>query len=165
MSTLDPIKEHCFRRDFGSAQQPILQGISPGRATSTVTARTSGLSSQLTWASTPFSKPSTTKYHSYKSLPHEFIVRMVGQTFLHVGADDPRLNSACKIDFRISRTIAAWKKSDSPPNRVISIPTIQVIRRMDSVSYTTFASPLCRAIADMIKLAFFFLLRPGIHRQ
>ena len=34
---------------------------------------TSGLSSQLTWASTPFSKPSTTKYHSYKSLPHEFI--------------------------------------------------------------------------------------------
>jgi len=34
---------------------------------------TSGLSSQLTWASTPFSKPSTTNYHSYKSLPHEFI--------------------------------------------------------------------------------------------
>ena len=34
---------------------------------------TSGSNSQLTWASTPFSKPSMTKYHSYKSLPHEFI--------------------------------------------------------------------------------------------
>jgi len=32
MSTLDPIKEHGFRRDFGAAQQTILQGISPGRA-------------------------------------------------------------------------------------------------------------------------------------
>jgi hypothetical protein len=32
MSTLDPVKEHCFRRDFGTAQQTVLQGISPGRA-------------------------------------------------------------------------------------------------------------------------------------
>jgi hypothetical protein len=34
---------------------------------------TSGLSSQVTWASTPFSKPSRTKFHSYKSSPNEFI--------------------------------------------------------------------------------------------
>ena len=32
-----------------------------------------GLSSPMTWASTPFSKPSKTKYHSYKSSPTEFI--------------------------------------------------------------------------------------------
>jgi len=38
MSTLDPVKEHCFSRDFGAAQQTVLQGIFPGRATSTVTA-------------------------------------------------------------------------------------------------------------------------------
>lgn len=38
MSTLDPVKEHSFRRDFGAAQQTVLQGISPGRATKTVTA-------------------------------------------------------------------------------------------------------------------------------
>jgi len=85
---------------------------------------------------------------------------MVGQTFLHVGAEDPRLNSAHVIDFRISRTIKAWKKTDPPPDRVKPVP-IQVIRRIASTSYSTFSSPLCKAIADMIILAFFFLLRPG----
>ena len=33
---------------------------------------TSGSSSQVTWASTPFSKPGRTKYRSYKSLPNKF---------------------------------------------------------------------------------------------
>jgi NADH-quinone oxidoreductase subunit H len=33
---------------------------------------TSGLSSQVTWALTPFSKPSQKKYHSYKSSPNKF---------------------------------------------------------------------------------------------
>ena len=33
----------------------------------------SGLSTQLAWASTPISKPSRTKYHSYKSSPDEFV--------------------------------------------------------------------------------------------
>jgi hypothetical protein len=34
---------------------------------------TSGVRSPVSWASTPFSKPSRTKYHSYKSLPSEFV--------------------------------------------------------------------------------------------
>ncbi len=34
----------------------------------------SGVTSPVAWASTPFSKPSQTKYHSYKSLPSEFVV-------------------------------------------------------------------------------------------
>ncbi len=34
---------------------------------------TSGVPSPVTWASTPFSKPSRTKYHSYKSLPSKFV--------------------------------------------------------------------------------------------
>ena len=34
----------------------------------------SGKCSQVNWASTPFSKPTSTKYHSYKSLPYEFNV-------------------------------------------------------------------------------------------
>ena len=38
--------------------------------------------------------------------------------------------------------IAAWKKEDPPPHRVKPVPIIQ-------------------ATADMIILAFFFLLRPG----
>jgi hypothetical protein len=35
---------------------------------------TSGVTSPVTWALTPFSKPSRTKYHSYKSLPSKFVV-------------------------------------------------------------------------------------------
>jgi hypothetical protein len=35
---------------------------------------TSGVPSPVTWALTPFSKPSRTKYHSYKSLPSKFVV-------------------------------------------------------------------------------------------
>ena len=38
MSTLDTIPENCFHCDFGIAQQTVLQGISPGRATQTATA-------------------------------------------------------------------------------------------------------------------------------
>ena len=143
MSTLDPVKENCFRRDFGAAQQTVLHGISPGELPAPLQHGTSGLSSQQTWASTPFSKPSTTKYHSYyKSLPHKFIqekgelaasgnpirarlaedyVRMVGQTFLHMGADDPCLNSACKIDFRISRAIARHYRMHITETHVIPI--------------------------------------------
>ena len=90
----------------------------------------------------------------------EDYIRMVGHTFLHVGSDDPRLNSAHLIDFRLQRTIAAWKKSDPPPKRVKPVP-IQVIRRIANTAYSPFSSPLCKAIADMIVLAFFFLLRPG----
>jgi hypothetical protein len=38
VSTLDPIHHNCYCRDFGIAQQTVLQGISPGRATQTATA-------------------------------------------------------------------------------------------------------------------------------
>jgi len=89
---------------------------------------------------------------------------MVGQTFLHVGANDPRLNSAHVIDFRLQQTIAVWKQSQPAPLRVNPIP-LQVIRRIAQNSHSTFASDiqssLCKAIADMIILALFFLLWPG----
>ena len=38
MSTLDPVKEHRFNSDFSTAQQTVLQGLSAGRSSSTVTA-------------------------------------------------------------------------------------------------------------------------------
>ena len=78
-----------------------------------------------------------------------------------MGTDDPRLNSVGKIDFRIQRTIKAWKMQDPPPHRVKPIP-IQVIRQLACVarnSSPTFA--VYQATVDMIIIAFFFLLRPG----
>jgi hypothetical protein len=78
-----------------------------------------------------------------------------------MGANDPRLNSALKTDFRIARMLAAWKREDPPANRVKPIP-IAVIRRAAYLAQHLPASAeLLRATADMIIIAFFFLLRPG----
>mmetsp|Transcript_30799 Transcript_30799/g.69092 ORF Transcript_30799/g.69092 Transcript_30799/m.69092 type:complete len:399 (-) Transcript_30799:17-1213(-) len=138
-----------------------------------------GSSSQLSWPLTPFSEPSKTKYHSYKSSHSEFVrsgklaaagnpvrarsaedyVRLVAQAFLAVGTSDPRHDDSKKIDYRLSKMISAWKKEDPPPNRVKPIP-VQVLR---SNAYLARASnhDFNKATADMIMIAFFFLLRPG----
>ena len=96
-----------------------------------------------------------------KSRSVEDYLRAVAQTFLSLGTDDPRLNSAMKTDFRISRMLAAWKKEDPPANRVKPIP-ISVIRRIAFIAqHLPPNAELLRATADMIIIAFFFLLRPG----
>jgi hypothetical protein len=46
----------------------------------------------------------------------------IAQAFLNVGAEDPRLNSAHQIDFRLQRMIKSWKSSDPAPLRVKPIP-------------------------------------------
>ena len=63
-----------------------------------------------------------------------------------------------KRDFRLTRMYSAWKKKDPPPNRVKPVP-VQVLRRIMVVAQHS--DPITRATADMICLAFFFLLRPG----
>jgi hypothetical protein len=183
MSSLSPIHSNCFRRDFGIAQQTFLHGISPGRATHTTTAwdKWTEFTTDLSlnpvlqaWPDKiPFLQVFAQQVHTgelsasgnpLRDRSVEDYVRMVGQTFLHVGTDNPRLTSAHVIDFRLQQTIAAWKQSQPTPLRVKPIP-IQVIRRFVQNSHSTSASGiqslLCKAIAVMIILFFFFLLRPG----
>jgi hypothetical protein len=76
-----------------------------------------------------------------------------------LGYRDPRLNELGKQDFRITRMLASFTKADPPPHRVKPVP-IAVLR---NVAATAAASqcPVQQATADMILLAFFFLLRPG----
>ena len=64
-----------------------------------------------------------------------------------------------KIDFRIIRMVNSWKKKDLPPNRVKPIP-IQIIRAIQIVAGNS-ANPALQHTADVIVLAFFFLLHPG----
>ena len=69
-----------------------------------------------------------------------------------MGADDPRLNTAEKIDYRIAHMIAAWKKDEPPPNRVKPIP-LQVLRRITYVAQQLLPGPegdYLRAIAWLI---------------
>ena len=75
-----------------------------------------------------------------------------------MGAKDPRLNSANVMDFRLQQMVSSWKKADPAPDRVKPIP-IQVIKRVAILAQHA-TSQQIKAIADMIIIAFFFLLRP-----
>jgi hypothetical protein len=76
-----------------------------------------------------------------------------------MGKSDPRLTNMGKLDFRLQRMQSAYTKDDPPPNRVKPVP-IMVVRRILAIARPTHC-PFTKALADMIGLAFFFLLRPG----
>jgi hypothetical protein len=87
-------------------------------------------------------------------------LRAIGQTFAALGAPDPRLDQHGHIDFRIQRQLRAYSRANPPPNRVKPIPD-QILRHVAALAADPSATPDIKAIADMISLAFFFLLRPG----
>jgi hypothetical protein len=87
-------------------------------------------------------------------------LRAIGQTFAALGASDPRLDAHGNIDFRIQRQLRGYSRVDPPPNRVKPIP-VQILRHVVALAAQPSATPDVQAVADMITLAFFFLLRPG----
>ncbi|KAK1736299.1 hypothetical protein QTG54_012899 [Skeletonema marinoi] len=163
----------------------------------TSTTGKSGFSSVIKWASTPYSKPSKTKYPSFKSSSTTFDMDLVQptnitsslaqlkstygdfdlithsqtqdgaeqvqvqnhMTYLSLGAKDPRLTDGHNIDFRIRRMLNAYSKEDPPPNRVKPVP-VQVLRNIMFIAKNS-DDPALVMEADMIAMAFFFLLRPG----
>ena len=89
----------------------------------------------------------------------EDYLRSIGQTFCAMGLPDPRLDLSMSTDFRLQRMLKAFSKKDPPPNRVKPVP-VQVLHRIMTVARAG-NDPFQLATADMITLAFFFLLRPG----
>jgi len=79
-----------------------------------------------------------------------------------VGARDPRINpDDGKLHFALRRQYAAYQREDPPPDRVKPIP-FQVVLYLTTTAFAVLAAAEgTKAIADMILLAFFFLLRPG----
>ena len=98
--------------------------------------------------------------HPVRARTAEDALRSVGQTFASMGAGDPRYTEQGKMDFRLTRQITYYKKQDPPPDRVKPIP-VQVIRYIMHAALVAGAFQGNLATADMIALAFFFLLRPG----
>ncbi len=86
-------------------------------------------------------------------------LRAVGQTLAGLGHADPRLQPLGKLEFRLSRQLTAYNKQDPPPSRVKPIP-INIIRQACNLARLT-THPMHHAMADMLILGFFFLLRPG----
>jgi len=86
-------------------------------------------------------------------------VRAMGQTLAQLGHADPRLTPAGKLDVRLSRQLSSYTKTDPPPTRVKPIP-INILQQAATVARLS-THPLQQAIADMLILGFYFLLRPG----
>jgi hypothetical protein len=100
------------------------------------------------------------KQNSVKSRTVEDAVRAVGQAHVRLGAPDPRKDHHGKIDFRIQRQMKAYEKTDDPPRRVKPVPMLVIVYILEQ-AYGGTRSLAETAIAGMICIAVFFLLRPG----
>ena len=173
-----PATADTFRRDFRSAQADVQAGVVSSRARAAAghwnTWHTFCQQHSLDPTLQEFQDPVpylqvfAYRYRTGAIAPHrnpvrartvEDALRSVGQTFAGVGAPDPRITPQGKIDFRIQRQLACYGKQDPPPNRVKPIP-VPILRHVLATALQG-AAPGNIAIADMITLAFFFLLRPG----
>ena len=85
-------------------------------------------------------------------------VRSVGQALASLGQADPRKDSSGALDFRLTRQFRSYTREDPPPHRVKPIP-ISLVRHVAVTSENSNAKD--QAVADMIILLFFFILRPG----
>ena len=90
----------------------------------------------------------------------EDALRAVGQKFASLGTKDVRKDGHGKIDFRIQRQLRYFSKSDAPPSRVKPIP-ITIILYITRLAFGVVRDEDRMAIADIIVIAFYFLLRPG----
>jgi hypothetical protein len=78
-----------------------------------------------------------------------------------VGSSDPRLDDHGRLDIRLTRLTKAFTKQDPPPSRVKPLPLRLLVQAAALAHSLSDSSLAVRAIADMLILAFFFLMRPG----
>jgi hypothetical protein len=177
---VDPAAAATFRDSLGIATETVRQGVSSGRAHGTVShwskweefCHDMGLDPFLEAFCDKVPIPQVflvlvrtgrlaTNKDPVRARTSEDYLRSVAQMHLSVGKGDPRANSVGDIDFQIQRMIAAWKKADPPPTRVKPIP-VAVLKRICTVARELpLNSFFLEAMADMIIIAFFFLLCPG----
>jgi hypothetical protein len=84
----------------------------------------------------------------------------IGQTFARMGAPEVRKDFSGEIDFRIRRQLRAYKKEESPPSRV-KLVSILIIIYILNLAHGLDRKDDEQAMADMIVIVFFSLLRPG----
>ena len=95
-----------------------------------------------------------------KSRTVEDALRAIGQKYASLGTKDLRKDSTGAIDFRIQRQLRSYKRDDPPPIRVKPVP-VSLVLYILRVAYNITRRQDAMAIADMICIAFFYLLRPG----
>ena len=177
---MDPIARHNFHRDFCAAQAVVQAGVSTSRTKHadavwekwTTFTSDLGLDPILSAVQDkiPILQVFAIRVRSgelalnrqnkgVKGRSVEDYIRSIGQTSLAMGTPDPRYTDIGQMDFRLTRMWAAYNKKDPPPNRVKPVP-ITVLRHIMVIALSG-DNTLIQCTADMIVLAFFFLLRPG----
>jgi hypothetical protein len=166
-----------FRNDPGLAQEDVQAGVFPSRACAADAHWDIWVAScadmrmdptlQIVEDPVPFLQVFAYRYrHGHfasktdvRSKTVDCALRNVGQTFASMGAPDPRITLQGKMDFRLRRQLACYTKQDPPPDRVKPVP-LAIIWHVLAVAIATGTIDNL-AVANMIVLAFFFLLRPG----
>mmetsp|Transcript_9230 Transcript_9230/g.13387 ORF Transcript_9230/g.13387 Transcript_9230/m.13387 type:complete len:350 (-) Transcript_9230:545-1594(-) len=98
--------------------------------------------------------------HATRKRQVEEALRAVGQTLAGLGLPDPRLTRfSDKLDFRLRRQLATYQRMDPAPARVKPIP-LPVLQFAAAAAAQRLAV-LGPVLADLLIIAFFFLLRPG----
>ena len=90
----------------------------------------------------------------------EDAIRAVAQKHTSLGTKDPRKDTHGSTDIRLIRQLRSYAKADKPPVRVKPVP-ITIILYILRVAYHIHRTDDGQALADMICIAFYFLLRPG----
>jgi hypothetical protein len=158
--------------------EDVANGVSPGRANSTSTSWSTWTSFCLTNNIDPYLDSITDPVSALvlfakrycdgtispsgaavRSRTVEDAVRAMGQTLALMGKKDPRLTPTGDIDFHLARLLSRYQKDDSPPWCVKPVP-ISVVRMASNISLRS-NTTCAQAIAHMIILTFFFLLRPS----
>jgi integrase len=84
----------------------------------------------------------------------------VAQTIVLAGYADPRRSYGCKdLDLPFSRLMKTYKCDDPAPQPQLALPARAI--RCVTEHYYSKNTPPATALADLITIAFFFLLRPG----
>jgi len=178
LAHLSPQTRDCFLRDLRTAQATVASGVVPSNAAaanahwrlwfSFCSELSIDPSLQEFEDPIPFLQVFAQRYRTgaintsqrpVRSRTVEGALRSVGQTLASVGSPDPRLTPQGHIDFRLKRMFSSFSKADDPPARVKPVP-VPVLQHVMSQAVLS-QDPFNLACADMICLAFYFLLRPG----
>lgn len=130
---------------------PYLRGLSPKHQLSFLQVFADGLrSGRLAAGGKPVQSKRVQDY-----------LRTVSEEVQRLGPDggDPRKTRSGAVALELTQLFTAYSKGDPPPDRVKPVPIQLVLHAVLLLQATIFS----RALADMIIIGFFFLLRPGEH--
>jgi hypothetical protein len=100
------------------------------------------------------------KGHQVQAQTPETALRHVAQTIVLAGYANPRRSYGSKdLDLPFSRLMKAYKCEDPAPQPQLALPARAI--RVITAYYYTKQTPWATALADLLTITSFFLLRPG----